>query len=130
MLPLVQLLYLAEVLALSGQILYVFEDFFLALLEPMHMRNNLLLFLFTLIDSITQNTGIHQMDIPYLPVYKSIPCISRPPILGPKNTFFLFLCPNFLEKLLFYLRISFKIRNGFMKKNTPSLDVKFTISLT
>ena len=70
MLPLVQLLYLVEVLALSGQILYVFEDFFLSLLEPMQMRNNLLLFLVTLIDSITQN--IHQMDIcrifPFRPI--------------------------------------------------------------
>ena len=37
-------------------------------------------------------------NIPYLPVYKSIPCISRPSILGPKNMFFLFLCKNFLEK--------------------------------
>ena len=58
------------------------------------------------------------------------PCISRPPILEPKNKFFLFLCKNFLEKLLFYLRISFQIRYGFMKKTTASLDVKLTISLT
>ena len=41
--------------------------------------------------------------LPYLPVYKLIPCISRPPILEPKNKFFLFLCKNFLEKLIFYL---------------------------
>ena len=68
--------------------------------------------------------------IPYLPVYKSIPCISRPPILEPKNKFFLFLCKNFLEKLLFYLRISFQIHYGFMKKTTASLDVQLTISLT
>ena len=68
--------------------------------------------------------------LPYLPVYKSIPCISRPPNMGAKITFFFFLCKNFLEKLLFYLRISFQICNGFMKKTTPSLDVKFTISLT
>ena len=69
-------------------------------------------------------------NLPYLPVYKSIPCISRPPILEPKNKVFLFLCENFLEKLLFYLRISFQIRYGLMKKTTASLDVKFTISLT
>ena len=69
MLPLVQLLYLVEVLALSGQIPYVFEDFFLALLEPMQMRNNLLLFL--LIDSITQN--IHQMDISTIIYFHSDP---------------------------------------------------------
>ena len=38
-----------------------------------------------------------QKYIPYLPVYKSIPCISRPPILEPKNKFFLFPCENFLN---------------------------------
>ena len=60
-------------------------------------------------------------------MYKSIPCISRPPILEPKNKFFLFLWKNFL----FDLRISFQIRYGLMKKeNTTSLDVKFTISFT
>ena len=74
--------------------------------------------------------GISLDVIPYLPVYKSILCINRPQILEPKNKFFLFLCKNFLEKLLFYLRISFQIRYGFMKKTTASLDVKFTISLS
>ena len=29
------------------------------------------------------------LNIPYLPVYKSILCISRPPILEPKNKVFL-----------------------------------------
>ena len=29
--------------------------------------------------------------LPYLPVYELNPCISRPPILEPKNKFFLFL---------------------------------------
>ena len=73
---------------------------------------------------------VWSLALPYLPVYKSIPCISRPPILEPKNKFFLFLCKNFLEKRLFYLRSSFQIRYGFMKKPTASLDVKLTISLT
>ena len=71
-----------------------------------------------------------QKYIPYLPVYKSIPCISRPPILEPKNKFFLFLCKNFLEKPIFYLRISFQIHYGYMKKVTTSLDIKFIISFT
>ena len=62
--------------------------------------------------------------------YRIYPCISRPPTLEPKNKFFLFLWKNFLEKLLFYRRISFQIRYGFMKKTTASLDVKFTILLT
>ena len=75
--------------------------------------------------------AVFAVELPYLPVYKSIPCISRPPILELKNKFFfLFLCKNFLEKLLFYLRISLQIRYGFMKKTTASLDVNFTISLT
>ena len=52
------------------------------------------------------------------------------PNFGAKKFFFLFLWKNFLEKLLFYRRISFQIRYGFMKKTTASLDVKFTISLT
>ena len=73
---------------------------------------------------------ISLLNVPYLPVYKSIPCISRPPILELKNKFFLFLCRNFLEKLLLYLRISLQICYGFMKKTTASLDVNFTISLT
>ena len=47
---------------------------------------------------IDSNRPLSKNPLPYLPVYKSIPCISRPPILGPKNTFFLFLCKNFLEK--------------------------------
>ena len=62
--------------------------------------------------------------------YRIYPCIRRSPILEPKNKFFLFLCKNFLEKLLFYLRISFQIRYGFMKKTTASLDVKFTSLLS
>ena len=42
------------------------------------------------------------VHVPYLPVYKSIPCISPPPILEPKNKFFVFLGENFLEKLILY----------------------------
>ena len=66
-------------------------------------------------------TPSHLRQLLYLPVYKSIPCISRPPILEPKNKFFLFLCQNFLEKLLFYLRISSQIRYDFMNKNHRKL---------
>ena len=66
--------------------------------------------------------------MPYLPVYKSIWCISRLPILEPKNVFL--LCENFLEKPIFYLRITFRVRYGYMKKVKTSLDVKFIISLT
>jgi len=79
---------------------------------------------------IYNNIILVTICVPYLPVYKSIPCISRPLILKPKNKFFLFMWKNFLEKLLFYRRISFQIRYSFMKKTTASLDVKFTISLT
>ena len=61
--------------------------------------------------------------IPYLPVYNSTPHF------GAKNKFFLFLCNNFLEKLIFYLRISFQTYYGFMKKITATL-IKFTISVT
>ena len=68
--------------------------------------------------------------VPYLPVYKSNPCISRPPILEPKNKFFLFLGKNFLEKLiLYFLEFSFRYY-GYMKKITASLDVKFIIACT
>ena len=37
-----------------------------------------------------------EIEIPYLPMYKSIPCISQSSILGSKNKFFLFLGKNFL----------------------------------
>ena len=66
----------------------------------------------------------------YLPMYKSIPCIGRAPILEPKNKFFLSLGKNFLEKLIFYLRIFFEVCNGYMKKITASLDIKFIIAHT
>ena len=52
---------------------------------------------------------IMRLKLPYLPMYKSIPCISWPPILKAKNRFFLFLGENFLEKLIFYLRIFFEV---------------------
>ena len=51
----------------------------------------------------------------YLPVYKLIPCISRLPILEPKNKFFVFLGKNFLENIIFYLRIFFQAPYGYMK---------------
>ena len=66
--------------------------------------------------------------VPYIPVYKSIPCISQPPILEPKNRFFLFVGENFLEKLILYLRTLFQARYSYMKKITASLDVKFIIT--
>ena len=63
-------------------------------------------------------------------MYKSNPCISRPPILEPKNKFFLFLGKNFLEKLiLYFLEFSFRYY-GYMKKITASLDVKIIIVCT
>ena len=55
------------------------------------------------------------MQVLYLPVYKSILCVSRPPILEPTNKFFLFLGKNFLEKLIFYLRIFFQVCYGYTK---------------
>ena len=64
-------------------------------------------------------------ELPYLPVYKSIPCISRPPILEPKNKFFSFLGENFLKKVILYLRTFFQARYSYTKKITASLDVKF-----
>ena len=68
------------------------------------------------------------LSLPYLPVYKSIPCISRRPISEPKNKFFLFLGENFLEKLILYLRTFFQARYRYTKKITASLDVKFIIA--
>jgi len=44
------------------------------------------------------------------PVYKPTP---------QKNKFFLFQGKNFLEKLIFYLRIFFQVHYGYMKKNCP-----------
>ena len=41
-----------------------------------------------------------------------IPCINQSPILEPKKKFFLFLGTNFLEKLIFYLRIFFQLHYG------------------
>ena len=49
------------------------------------------------------------------PVYKLTP------ILEPKNKFFLFLGKNFLEKLIFYLRIFFQVHYGYTKKNCSEL---------
>ena len=55
--------------------------------------------------------------LPYLPVYKSIPCIpvSWLPIFEPKNKLFLFLGKNFLEKLIFYLQFFFQKPHGYTK---------------
>ena len=58
-----------------------------------------LLFCLVIILIINQSFFKITFYLPYSPVYKSIPCISRPPNLEPKNKFFLFLCKNFLEKL-------------------------------
>ena len=54
-------------------------------------------------------------------VYCIYPCISRQLILEPKNKFFLFLGKNFLEKLIFYLRIFFQGSYCYMKKICPEL---------
>ena len=64
------------------------------------------------------------MKIPYLPVYKSIPCISQPPMLEPKDKFFLFLCKNFLEKLLFYLSQKSPFGKLTEKGKSPKSNVK------
>ena len=69
------------------------------------------------------------VHVPYLPVYKSIACISPPPILEPKNKF-LFLGENFLEKLILHIRTFFQARYRYTKKITASLDLKFIISRT
>ena len=69
------------------------------------------------------------VHVPYLPVYKSIPCISPPPILEPKNKS-LFLGENFLEKLILHIRTFFQARYRYTKKITASLDLKFIISRT
>ena len=42
-------------------------------------------------NSVHVFTLVIRKGILYLPVYKSIPCISWPPILEPKNKFFIFL---------------------------------------
>ena len=42
-------------------------------------------------ESVTSISLLNSSEVAYLPVYKSIPCISRPPILELKNKFFLFL---------------------------------------
>ena len=63
-------------------------------------------------------------------IYRIYPWINWPPILKPKNKFFLFLGKNFLEKLiLYFLEFSFRYY-GYMKKITASLDVKFIIACT
>ena len=54
--------------------------------------------------------------LPYLPVYKSIPCISRPPIFEPKNKFFLFLCKHFLKNFSFILECPFRYAMVSWKK--------------
>ena len=74
-------------------------------------------------DIFAPNEGYCLYSVLYLPVYKSIP------FLKPKNKF-LFLCKNFLEKFIIYLRISFQVRYGYMKKVTATLDIKFITSLT
>ena len=74
--------------------------------------------------------GVFSVELPYFPVHKLIPCISRPPILEPKNKFFLFLGENFLEKLILDLRTFFQARYSYTKKITASLDVKFIIART
>ena len=72
----------------------------------------------------TRNFGY----IPYLSVYKSIPCISRSPILEPKNKSFLFLGENFLEKLILYIRTFIQTCLSYTQKITASFDVKFIIA--
>ena len=67
-------------------------------------------------------------EVPYLPVYKSIPCISRPPILEAKKKFFLFLGENFLEKLILYLRTFFHTRYSYAKKNHRKFGRKSLLS--
>ena len=57
--------------------------------------------------------------IPLLTVFacvlsKSMQCISRPPILEPNGK-------NFLEKVIFYLRIFFQVHYGYKKKICPEL---------
>ena len=59
--------------------------------------------------------------------YRVYPCISRLPILEPKNKFFLFLGENFLEKLILHLRTFFQACYSYTKEITASLDVKFII---
>ena len=44
-----------------------------------------------------------------------------PPILEPKNKFFLFLGKNVLQKLIFYLRICFQVHYVHTKKYCPEL---------
>ena len=48
-------------------------------------------------------------------MYCIYPCISRPPILEPKNRFFSFLYKNFLEKRIFYVRIFLQVCYGYKK---------------
>ena len=52
---------------------------------------------------------VQGQQVPYLPVYKSIPCISRPPILEPKNKFFShFWVRIFLKNQSHILEFSFR----------------------
>ena len=71
-------------------------------------------------ESVTCISLLNSSEVPYLPVYKSIPCISRPPILALKNKFFLFLGEFFLVKLIFYLRIFFLVHYGYTKNLSSS----------
>ena len=46
--------------------------------------------------------------IPYLPVYKSIPCISRPPFWSQKISFSYFCVRIFLKNFSFILEFPFR----------------------
>ena len=68
--------------------------------------------------------------LPYLPVCKSIPCISRPPIFGAEKYVFLISGWEFSWKLILFLRTFFQAHYSYTKKITASLDVKFIIART
>ena len=60
-------------------------------------------------------------------MYKSIPCISQPPILEPKIEFFLFPGKNFLEKLIFSLKNFFQVHYGYTKNLSETFfDISFS----
>ena len=60
------------------------------------------------------------VEIPYLPMYKSIPCISWPPILKPKISFSYFWIRIFFKNVSFILEFFFRY-TMFTQKICPEL---------
>ena len=59
-------------------------------------------------------------------MYKSVPCISRPPHFGSKKISFSYFWVRIcLKKLIFYLRIFFQGHSGYTKKKLICCELFF-----